>query len=290
MRWFGNKRLLVLLFILIFFVTLIGLTVGKREKTTFPEMLLKDSISWIQGLLYRPAAAVSAFFGDIRSIFTVYEENRALKETLFYYIKDTQRLNDLEAENARLKEALRFTEEQKNMNRYVWRIAHVIAESPDSLNHTIVIDLGSGDGIRENMAVATTDGLIGRVSRVTPFHSNVQLITDMSERSSTSKSIAVTIKGKEQSSFGILDQYDPVTGLLTMSKIDPYDHELQKGDIVVTSGVGGLFPAGLVVGEVVSRESGVMGITDMAKVKPKARFHNFREVFVIEVPPQEGQP
>ncbi|WP_281272181.1 rod shape-determining protein MreC [Paenibacillus flagellatus] len=280
-KWMGNKRLLVLMSGVIVFVALMGFTFGGRGTMSWPEGFLKDTVTWVQGWLNKPARSVAGFFEDVRRLSVLYEENRQLKLTLTQYAKDTARLNDLEAQNKRLKEALGFTERQQQSNQYKYRIAEVYASSPDPFNNTIVINLGEKDGIQANMAVMSVEGLIGRVVKVSPFYSNVQLLTELD--SSAAKAIAVTVKGRENESFGILEGYDRETGMLIMNKIPKAD-QLTKGDIVVTSGVGQLFPRGIEIGEVVSRDEGDFGITHTALVKPFASFNHLREVFVIEVP------
>lgn len=280
-KWLGNKRLIVLMAGVIFFVALMGFTFGGRGPMSWPEGFLKDTVTFVQGWLNKPARAVAGFFEDMRRISVLYEENRQLKLTLTQYAKDTARLNDLEAQNKRLKDELGFTERQQQSNQYKYRIAEVYASSPDPFNNTIVINLGEKDGIKANMAVMSVDGLIGRIVDVSPFYSNVQLITDLD--SSNAKAIAVTIKGNENDSFGILEGYDREKGMLIMNKIPKAD-DLTVGDIVITSGVGQLFPRGIEIGEVVSRDEGEFGITHTALIKPFASFHHLREVFVVEVP------
>lgn len=280
-RWLGNKRLIVLMAGVIFFVALMGLTLGRFGSMSIPEGFVKDSVTWLQGWLNRPARAVAGFFEDMRRLSVVYEENRQLKLTLTQYAKDTARLNDLEAQNKRLKEALGFTERQQQANQYKYRIAEVYAASPDPLNNTIVINLGEKDGIKANMAVMSIEGLVGRVVKVSPFYSNVQLLTELD--SSEAKAIAATVKGRENESFGILEGYDREKGLLIMNKIPKID-PMKVGDVVVTSGMGQLFPRGIEVGEIVSRDEGEFGITHTALVRPFASFNHLHEVFVIEVP------
>lgn len=265
----------------IVFVALMGFTYGGLGAMSPPEGFLKDTVTWVQGWLNKPARSVAGFFEDVRRISVLYEENREMKQTLTRYAKDTARLNELEAENKRLKDALGFTQRQQQSNQYKYRIAEVYAASPDPFNGTIVINLGEKDGIKPNMAVMSVDGLIGRVSVVSPFYSNVQLLTDLD--SSSAKAIAVTVKGKENESFGILEGYDREKGQLIMNKI-PKTDELTVGDVIVTSGMGQLFPRGIEIGEVVSRDEGELGITHTARIKPFASFNHLREVFVIEVP------
>jgi rod shape-determining protein MreC len=282
----GNKRLFILLFALIFFIAVMGLTIGNREAITWPEKFIADSVTWTQSLISKPAAAVAGFFRDFGNLRDVYEENRALKEALAYYARDVARLNTLERENARLKEALGFTERQKSMDDYKYRIARVISFSTDPYNNTIRIDLGSTDGIEENMAVVSPLGLVGRVSRVAPFYSTVELITNMDPGNAESNAISATVRGKEDASFGIIDTYDREANVLIMSKIELED-PLAVGDIVVTSGFGGIYPPGITIGTVLSRETKKFGtITHTAEIRPAADFSplRLREVFVVEVP------
>ncbi|PZE19972.1 rod shape-determining protein MreC [Paenibacillus xerothermodurans] len=287
MKLFGNKRLLILLLGFICFIALMGLTLGNRERMSWPERFITDTVSWTQGLFYKPAGYIAGFFEDIGQLRTIFEENKVLKQTLTKYARDTTRLNDLEQENIRLQEALGFTERQKQANNYTFRIAQVVAVNPDMLNNTIRINLGEKDGVKPNMAVMSVEGLVGRVTQVTPFYSIVQLLKGVDDTSNESKAISVTIKGKENESFGILERYDLPTEKLIMTKIYPND-TMQPGDIVMTSGLGQVFPKGIEVGKVVSVGPGNFGISLEAVVEPFAPFDHLREVFVVITPDQGG--
>nr|WP_270878457.1 rod shape-determining protein MreC [Paenibacillus aestuarii] len=279
----GNKRLIFLMVGLICFFILMGLTLGARAPMTWPEKFVKDSVSWTQGLFYKPAASIAGFFEDIRQLRVIYEENKTLKLTLTQYARDTQRLNELEAQNKRLMEALGFTERQRQANVYKYRIAEVVTIDPDPYNSTVTINLGDADGIKENMAVMTVDGLVGRVSKVFGFHSNVQLLTEINDTDTNSKAIAVTVKGNESEPFGMIESYDSKTGELVMNKVEQAD-SLKVGDTIITSGLGQVFPKGIEVGTISSIGPGEFGITYKVMVKPKATFSHIREVFVVEVP------
>lgn len=286
-KFMGSKRLFVLLIGVILAVALMGLTLGKREKMTWLEMFASDTVSFAQSLFYKPAGYIAGFFGDIGNLRDIYEENKVLKKRLMDYAKDTARLNALEKQNRELLDALSFTEKQKQENHYVWHVAEAVAVSPDPVyNTTIRINLGSKDGIRENMAVATVDGLIGRIDRVAPFYSTVQLISDILYKDvdfkiDTSKAIAATVKGKD--SFGMIESYDNESGYLIMDKI-PESDQIAAGDTIITSGLGGVFPAGVVIGTVVSKREGDFGIAYKAYIKPAARFKPGQAIFVIEKP------
>lgn len=282
----GNKKWIALLFGIIFVVAIMGLTMTQRnvitESMSWPEKMLRDTVSWTQSIFYKPASAVSGFFADIVNLKVVYEENQALRQTLAHYARDRARLNTLEEENQRLMEALQFTERQKQRNDYRYHIAHVTAVNPDPYNPSITVNLGEKDGVEKDWIVVTVDGVIGRVVTTTPFYSTVQLITS-SDESPGSKAIPATVRGNEHISYGVIESYDRNEGMLQMTKIKQ-DDPLKKGDLIVTSGLGTVFPEGLIIGTVESRKVGEFGITDTAKVKPAATFTQLREVFIIEVP------
>ncbi|NDI34032.1 rod shape-determining protein MreC [Chengkuizengella sediminis] len=282
-KLFGNKKLFLLLLGLIFFTALMGISsIEKRDNLIWPEKFLKDSVSWMQGLVYRPAGYIAGFFENIGDLRVIHEENKTLKLTLSQYARDRAKLNTLEEENKRLTEALQFTEEQKELNNYKFHIAHVVAVNPDAFNDTITINLGSKHGMKLNMLVTTTDGLIGRISEVNPLFSTVQLLTDFNDQFNNSIGIAATVLGSEES-FGIIQSYDEKENVLIMSQINQNDI-LKEGDIIITSGLGKLFPEGIEIGTVLSREVGDYGLTHIAKITPAAKFDNLREVFVVEKP------
>lgn len=260
-----------------------GLTIGNRLQLTIPEKLVKDSLSWTQSLFNRPAAYVAGLFEEIKHISQVYDENKALREALTQYVLDAQRLNELKIQNTNLVEALQFTERQKNAQNYRYRIADVISVHTDPYNQTININLGAKDGIRENMAVVSTEGLIGRIDRVSNFYSSVQLIESLNDIDYSSKAIAATVKGKESQTYGIIESFDIKSGLLVMNRIDQSD-PLAVGDLVITSGLGKIYPAGIEIGYVMNLGDGEFGITRQALIKSKASTKHLREVFVIEIP------
>ncbi|MCR8629593.1 MULTISPECIES: rod shape-determining protein MreC [Paenibacillus] len=285
MKLFGNKRLLILLLGFICFIALMGLTLGKRERMTWPEKFITDTVSWTQGLFYKPAGYIAGFFEDIGKLHVIFEENKVLKQTLTRYARDTTKLNDLEQQNKRLKEELGFTERQKQAGLYTFRIAEVVALNPDLLNNTVRINLGEKDGIKPNMAVMSVEGLVGRVKQVSSFYSNVQLLKGIDDTNNESKAISVTVKGRENETFGMLESYNKEKQKLIMTKIDPND-KMEIGDVVITSGLGQVFPRGIEIGKVISREPGNFGISHEAVIEPFASFDHLREVFVVIVPEQ----
>lgn len=285
LKYLGNKRLFILMIGMIILIAVMGFTLN-RTKLTWPEKFLNDTFGFVQGAIYRPVGAVSDFFRDLGRLSDVYKENELLKQTFAQYTQDQIRFNSIEAEIKRLQDALNFTERQKTMDDYRYLIAHVIAVTTNPYERTIKINLGSRDGVKADMAVTTTEGLIGIVSHVSEFTSTVKLITDLDEHTSKGMAISVTVQGKETQSFGIIE-YDEESGMIHMTKIDEKD-PLDKNDTVVTSGLGNVFPKGIIVGTVQDRQVGDFGLTHTAIVSLAAKVDHLREVFVVVVPDMDG--
>lgn len=264
---------------LIVFIAIMGFTLG-RTKLTWPEKFVVDAVGTVQGALYRPVAAVAEFIGDLGRLSDIYQENVKLRQALAQYAKDQIKYNFIEADNERLMEELGFTERQKQLYDYRYLIAQVVGSSSNPLDKTIRINLGERDGIKPEMAVTTTDGLVGLISRVSEFTSTVEPITGLDAESPQGVQVAATIFGKEKQSFGIIDAYDSANGTFQMTKIDEND-PMAIGDTVITSGLGNVFPRGIVIGTVTNRQVGDYGLTQKATIEPAAKFDHLREVFVV---------
>lgn len=282
-----NKRLFLLLIGLILFIAVMGFSLNDRKDLTWPEKFLNDTVGYVQQWFYKPAGYIAGLFEDIRSMGELHEENERLRMTVASYARDKIRYNALELENVRLQSLLDFTEDQTNRNNYTYMIAQVVSVSPDAYNKTIKINLGSRHGIQENMAVVTEHGLIGLISSVSPFTSNVMPITELDGQSANAKWISATVEGNEEASFGIIESYNIENGQLLMTKIAEED-PLKEGDVIVTSGKGEVFPVGIVIGTVTSDQVGDYGLTRTAFIEPAAQFAKLSEVLVVKVPDAVG--
>ncbi|WP_328803990.1 rod shape-determining protein MreC [Paenibacillus glycinis] len=280
-NWMRNKRMFVLMIVFILFVAVLGFSIGDRKKLSWPENFALDTTGFFQQWLYRPAGYVSNLVHDLSHMREVYKENEQLRIAAAAYARDSIKYNGMEAKLKDLQEDLDFTERQKQLDNYKYLIAQVVAVNNDPYDETIRINLGSKDGIKPNMVVVTNKGLVGLIMRVDPFFSSVMPITKLNVNSIDTKLIAATVLGKEEKSFGIVDNYDSETGKLSMSKISEHD-PLKKGDTVITSGEGGVYPRGMVIGTVDSSQVGDFGLTYTATITPAADFDHLTEVFVVQ--------
>ncbi|GFN33630.1 rod shape-determining protein MreC [Paenibacillus xylaniclasticus] len=277
-----NKRLFVLMIGLILFIAALGFSLRDRQLSA-PEKFVNDSVAYVQQWFYKPAGYIAGLFEDIGNIRSLQKENEQLRTTAAAYARDKIKYNIIEKRVEDLENKLKFTERQRSLNNYEYLIAQVISVSPDPYNSTIKIDLGSENGIKENMAVVSDDGLVGIVTKVSAFSSNVEPITSLDEKSPNSKSISVTVLGRENESFGIIGTFDHNKGRFVMNRI-PENDPMIVGDTVITSGLGRVFPRGLVVGTVeTTPQADDFGLTKVASVKPLADFNRLTEVFVVKM-------
>lgn len=272
-----NRRLFVLMISFILFIAVIGYSIS-RAGLTMPEKFLRDTTGYVQQWFYKPAGYIAGLFQDIGNLRSVYEENEQLRMTAAAYARDKVEYNAIQQENERLSAALKFTEEQKKIYDYKYLIAQVVAVSPDAYNRTLTINLGAREGIRERMAVVTVDGMIGFISKVSELTSTVMPITSLNAEES---GISATVLGKQKQSFGILSGYNSETEHLLMTKISAED-PIKKGDTVITSGLGNVFPRGMIIGTVESTQDSDIGLTRTANIKLAAKLDQLSEVFVVK--------
>ncbi|WP_019908982.1 rod shape-determining protein MreC [Paenibacillus sp. HW567] len=280
-KLFNNKRLFILLITLVMFIVVMGFSLGTRKSLSWPENFLRDTTGFVQNLFYKPAGYVAGLFQDIGNLHELAEENERLTILAAQYARDKAQYNFIKAQNEQYKIDLKFTQAQKNLYNYEYHIANVVSVTTEPSNNTLVIDLGSKDGIKPNMSVTSVDGLVGVVSKVSNFYSTVKLMTMMDVNDPNSQPpIAATVFNKEGTTFGMIESYDQQSGMLMMNKI-PAGNPIAKGDTIISSGIGGLYPRGMTIGTVQSVKIGEYGLTSTAIIKPAAGFQDWKELFVV---------
>ena len=153
-------------------------------------------------------------------------------------------------------------------NRYV--AAAVIGRDPSPFLQYVIINRGSDDGIQRGMPVVTQQGLVGRVAAVTAGASRVQLITDAGSN--------INVRLEPSRAQAVLQ--GNVTGDLELELI-PQSAEVKIGDLVLTSGLGGNFPANILIGQLTSVRSRDTDLFQRAAVQPSEDFSELEIVLVI---------
>lgn len=176
---------------------------------------------------------------------------------------------ELEEENNELKSLIGLKQDN-----YVFINADVIKRSIDWYCE-LTINKGKNDGIKEDMAVVVEDGLIGRIKTTTKDSSIVTLISC----NSSNIKVAVDVKTSENTYHGIIDSYLD-DGLIQVSNINKIS-DIKLNDKVYTNGLGGIFPSGIYIGEVVEITTDSLGLSKVIKVKSETNYDKIRYVSVI---------
>lgn len=178
----------------------------------------------------------------------------------------------LEEEITELKKTLELN---KTMSEFDVVNSTIINRNNSYWFNTITIDKGSNSSIKKDMAVITRDGLVGRISKVYSNTSEVKLIT----LKDSDNKVSVTIKNNDKDVFGVLSGYDIEKNLLIVEEVLKNSF-VEVGDVVVTSGLGGVFPNGIYIGEVKS-VTNLNNLTQTLYVETKLNFNDFHYVSVL---------
>jgi rod shape-determining protein MreC len=271
-QFFLNKRLIFLLVSIIILVALIGFSLRDRESLTWPEKFVKDTSGWVQSLISGPTHFVAGFFENLEDLQITYNENKELKKRLDKLASLEAQVHLLDEENKELRDILDKQESLRDFNPIQ---AAIVARNPDQWHEMIIINKGEINGIKENMPVVTAKGLIGKVKSISQFTSTVQLLSTMDPKYRISSIIQA-----DKEVYGLVEGYDDERELLLIKTI-PYDAEIKKGQNVITSGLGGVFPEGLIIGKVVEVVPDQYGLNQTAYVRPGANFYDIENVMVI---------
>lgn len=196
-------------------------------------------------------------------------ESDALQEQRIELAQTATRAAQLTVENAQLRRLLdiRGTVKQKST------VVEILYEPPNAFSHTLVFDKGSSAGIKPGMPVIDEGGVVGQIVRVTNSTSEAKLVND----DSVSIPVQVLRNGLRLIVFG-------GNGLDRMSvRYLAADADIRPGDTLVTSGVGGLFPAGLPVATVQSVQHDTASGFSVAVCVPLAHPDHYRHFLVLEV-------
>jgi rod shape-determining protein MreC len=226
-------------------------------------------ILWVADI---PARARAWYDTHVRSRAQLLEDNARLQRENLLLQGRSMQMSSLQAENVRLRGLLNSTA----MLRNDVLVAELIGVSPDPVRHQLVLNKGARDGVYEGQPLIDADGLMGQVVEVSEFTSRVLLLTDVTH----SIPVQVNRNGIRAIAEG--------TGSLDAVEVHHVSAttDIQEGDLLVSSGLGGRFPVGYPVAEValVERDPGQPFARILAR--PRAALNRTRHVLLVFV----GEP
>ena len=178
------------------------------------------------------------------------------------------------AATARENDQLRALFGWQRQTPWKLKLANVVMRDPANWWHTVQIDLGSRDGVRENLPVLTADGLVGRVSSVSYTHAQVVLIGDPNCKVSA-------IVENPARDMGVISPGGPLDNSFVELTYLSGNANLQSGQNVITSGLGGVFPKGIPIGQIVDARPVEFGLYTEARVKLAVNLGSLEQVWVL---------
>jgi rod shape-determining protein MreC len=260
-----ERAVLITIPLLVLHLVLLSLQIEDRSGT----LLFR---TWMLTAQAPVVAFSSGCMRGIRYVWSTYvwtvgarKENRQLKETVRRLSLVNSSYEQIRQENTRLLRLLSMDEHVP----YKTLGAHVVARTPGFLSNVIYLNRGSSDGVRTDMPVVSGDGIIGRTVLVSKYQSQVQLLTNpdanigaMLERT--------RVLGVLRGTGDLLLNLDYVAN----------SEQVDVGDVVLSSGLDGIYPKGLAIGKVVDSRKG-KGIFRPIKIQPFMDFMRIEEVSII---------
>jgi len=232
--------------------------------------VVRDGISPLQGVLRGGVRDLREIFRYIRGIGDLALENRALSEEIVYLRGEMRMARELDRDNQMLRDSLEFV--RHFPNRLI--SCEVVGRDSTGWWQTVRLDKGASSGVAEGRAVITPDGLIGRTVSVSDRTADVLLLSD--------PSCKISVRLARSGVFGVVSGLGHKPGGQPACRMDYLlrDTDVLVDDEIVTSGMGGLFPKGLIVGRVQRVEMNDSGLYQTAWVDSAAPLGELEYAFV----------
>jgi rod shape-determining protein MreC len=230
-------------------------------------------------LLPLQSAAASLVRGTTEVVDTVQyarqlrEQNTLLRDEVDRLQAEMVRLRELELENYDLRNLLGLRQQAAPGEMLPVR---VVARDPLPFAQAIVIDSGTDQGITEDLPVLTWRGLVGRVVEAEPTSARVLLVTD------ANSSISGRVQDPDSRATGVVRGRND--DFLLMQYL-PQGEQVSTGDLVITSGLGGVFPAGLPLGKIVQVRRRDQDLFQEALIEPSAPLRHLERLYVVKNAP-----
>lgn len=272
-EFFGRRNYLILFGLI--FISMLILTIHFREGQDGPihraQRLVLAATAPLQAAVTTALTPVRdgwdylAHFGELK------RENRELKKEVSALKSELFARHGLEAENDRLRKLIDFKQKQT----YDTVAANVIGMPENNWWSSIIVDKGLSSGVKHNMPVIAGGGLVGQVSDSSSEVSKVVLLNDVQS--------GVSVQVQRSGEVGVI-KGQLKDKRLTLQYISR-DSDIKNGDIIVTSGLGGIFPKDLYIGKVVTVRQSVYSLYKTVEVEPPVDFSNIEEVLILKYDP-----
>lgn len=263
----------IIALIIIIFV-IFSFTLKEDRKLSKVESFFKDALVYTEKIISYPVRFISSKITDYNELKDVEEDNDVLESSL-------DRVSSIETENMELRRELEKLKEELNIEYnlidYEYLNATVVTRNVGFWYNTITIDKGTYNGIEKDMVVINSKGLIGKVIKTSTFTSDVRLITT----SDTNNKISVHVSNGIYNLYGLINSYDYSDNYLEVEGISN-TKDVRVGDYVYTSGLGGIFPSGILIGTVSEISTDSYDLAKIIRVTPAVDFTDINYVSILK--------
>lgn len=268
---FNKRTIIILVIITVLLLLMTAFMRAGRTETTFMEGAVNTVLAPFQKVISGASSGINSFFGYFGSVKDLREDNEKLTKKIAELENENRTLEGYKAENQRLKELLDLG---NSLTDYDTVTCKVIAKDSGNWFDTFTVDKGKSDGIKVNQNVMTNGGLVGRVYEVGGSWAKVISIID----ESSSLGCCISRTGDIAVIEGDLELADQ--GLCKLSYMSS-GSGAAVGDTVETSGLGGIYKKGLLIGKIKELHTDTQGLTQYAVIEPAVDFSKISEVLVI---------
>lgn len=270
MQFFYKKAVILTVAVLTVFLLATSAARGKY-RFDFSERLVTVILAPVEYVVSKVGYGFRQAGTSTGQIINVYRDNQALRTENEQLRQSSIDTTEILAENARLRAMLDY---KKTAPQFDSVTAAVVARDPGTWTSVIVINRGTVHGVAKDMPVVTPQGLVGNVVQAYGNTAKVQLILDP-------RSAVGALVQRPESRVAAIVEGNGARPLSPRMVNLARDADILKGDKVVTSGFGGIYPKGLLVGEVVDVVNEEGGLLKYAVLKPSVDFDRLEEVSVI---------
>ena len=274
-RDISTKHILIIIIIIVIIILAIfSFTLKEDRQLNKFESLIKDTTTSVTKVIAYPFNWIFNKIDDFKELVDIREKYQLL-------LPQVDRIDSLTAENAELRKQLEATKEELDIdytiNDYEYLNATVISRNISYWYNTITIDKGTYNGVEVDMVVVNSDGLIGKVVSTTTFTSDVKLLTT----SDTNNKISIAVSTQNKKLYGLIKDYNYNNNYLEVEGISNTE-SVSIGDLVYTSGLGGVFPSGILIGKVSEITTDEYDLAKIINVSPIADFDDINYVAILK--------
>ena len=262
----GRKNIVILVSLVLVSFALMTFDIRRSQTPNIFETALMWVVSPVQNLITNTLDSVNDMVDHYLFVAEVSKENEKLKDEIGELIRQNNELREELRQKGRVADLMAYQEARQLKSV----VARVIGRDATQWARVVFINKGTQDGIKENLAVVTNAGVVGHVTQAGLNTSKVMLIID------------------GRSSVDTLFSYDRISGIVVGTGMEfcemkyvPITAEVNVGDQIISSGLGGVYPKGLVVGTVISITKATQGLFQEISIAPSADFGRLEEVLVL---------